>query len=219
MQQNLRVAVQILSENLHMARFDPDQNANTDFTVATATRFGFTMDLDEDGAINRLGGTGEEIYFGLDPADDADNNGVIDNGIGTLNQSFVQNFAGNLPIAESVEAIEFSYILAGNAQNTNSITGELVAIRAPTNAELNNITKVQISILVRERNQDLKYANPHTYTPLPTAQSTATIGSANNPVLVAARPAPWGGPAARVAAGSNNFHRRLLTTTILCRNL
>lgn len=95
----------------------------------------------------------------------------------------------NQPVAENIEQLEFYYTLADGTQTI-----------APTASQLADIRNIQISILARAGRADRNFTNTMTYTPasgIPWDLNGATAGTAPN----------------------DNFRRRLLITTIQCRNM
>lgn len=95
------------------------------------------------------------------------------------------------PAVENIDAVEFYYTLADGTQTL-----------APTPAQLGDIRAVQVSILARSGRPDPDFTNTATYTPA-SGNAWDINGAADgsgNPV-------------------NDNFRRRLLITTIQCRNM
>ncbi|KAF0188873.1 MAG: type IV pilus assembly protein [Desulfobulbaceae bacterium] len=93
-------------------------------------------------------------------------------------------------VAENIDAIEFNYIMANGTLTT-------------TPAQPNDVRAVQISILARAGREDREFTNSITY----------TSGSGN---------AAWDINGATAGTGNppnDNFRRRLLITTVQCRNM
>lgn len=139
--------------------------------------------------------------------DDNDNDGTTDevNELATIDYSLYDAFAdGDLdlgrqllpavvqPAVENIDAVEFFYTLADGTQTL-----------APTPAQLADIRAVQVSILARAGRPDPDFTNTATYTP----------ASGNAAWDINGATAGTGNPA------NDNFRRRLLITTIQCRNM
>jgi type IV pilus assembly protein PilW len=173
MQQNIRAALDILSNEIRMAGFDPAGGAMTGIITANPGLISFTQDINSDGD---SGDSEENLTYSLYVAAD---------GIQKLgrrdNNDAVPAFQA---VAENFDAIEFNYLDA---------TGAVTAIP-------DDIRSVQISILARAGREDRDFTNTMTYTP--------------------ASGVPWDlNGAAAGNAPNDNFRRRLLTTTIQCRNM
>ncbi len=213
MQQNSRAALMMLSTDIRMAGFSPtggtfgfvtgqfDNGAGLSEAVATnATNIAFTADL---------GGTADSDGDGI-----LDYNSTVDrtcqdiNGDGNIDISEMEQIAYQLSgtnlqrystttgavewhtVAENIEAIEFVYL-----DNTGTVTATPADIRA-----------IQISILTRASRSDNKFTNTKIYCPASNPFNPLT-GSCTNP-------AP-----ATIWSYNDNRRRRLLITTIQCRNM
>jgi len=197
MQQNIRVAVRMLTKDIRMAGFDPAETDNFGFVdnltnqqfdngagvvtavSTTATQVSFYGDLDGDGNIDR---TAEDI-----------------NGDGNIDMSEMEQVSYQLNgtdfqrysttagifvwpiIAEQIQQIEFIYL-----DESNNPVGPT------TNLNAGDISSVQISILARAGNPDQKFNNTQTYT---TASGVV-----------------WG-------PFNDNFRRRFEVATVKCRNM
>ena len=191
MQQNLRAALYVTIEELQMVGYDPEGSNNFGITSALAGRLQFTEDEDEDGILDPE----ERFDIGFTNAVSSVHRDVDGNGIPDLSTNGVPN-AVNLSIQE--------YSAAGNPGGFQAIAENIQAIEflyldsAGTNlalappVDLNAIRSVQVTILARADRSDPKFINAITYT-TPSGQN-------------------WG-------PYNDNYRRRLLTTTIKCRNL
>jgi type IV pilus assembly protein PilW len=192
-QQNLRAGMDLMAREIRMAGFDPTTDANAGIVSATSNAMNFTMDAgngvddDGDGSTDETdevvfdGDTNdpnENITFGFSAANDADNDGIADNGAADIGRNTGGGFQ---PVAENIHAIEFFYTLADGTQTS-----------APAAVDLDNIRSVQITILARADRIDQNFYNSTQYT---------TPGGQN-----------WG-------PNNDRFRRRLLTTTVKCRNM
>ncbi len=183
MQQNIRVAMELLTSEIRMAGYNPTGNANAGIVTATAGRLGFTQDLNDDGD---TADANEEITYGFSTTNDATADGIADTGSANLgrNTGTATGVGGSgfQPISENFHAIEFNYLMADGT-----------FISAPAATAINDIRGIRISLLARAAQTDSKFTNTTAYT--------------------SASGAAWGSPY------NDQFRRRLLITTIQCRNL
>jgi type IV pilus assembly protein PilW len=156
-QQKIRTAVDIMTREIRMASYDPAKTCSAAIQTATTTQFVFdTCDPDDsecpDCRITFVlaGNNNDELQMTKDQGRDGNSDA------GNLD---------NLPltIAREVDAIEFRYLDENGADTTNT----------------NDITAVQISLLVRARYPDPKYTNTTSYLP-------ASVRSSGG-----VPPAPW----------------------------
>jgi len=182
-QQNLRVAMDMISGDLRSAGYNPGGVASgLGILTATAGRLGLTQDLNGNGVTTD---TDEAVTYGLQVADDAGADGIADSGAGNLGRNTGSSDgtggSGFQLLAENIYGIEFFYILEGGARKL-----------APNNSELELIRSVVVSILAVSKTPDDGFTNNMAYT----TGSGATWGPFND-----------------------NLRRRMLISTIKCRNL
>jgi len=197
MQQNIRAGLDIMTREIRMAGYDPQESGTAGIEEAYADAIYFTADYNEDGNVS-LGGddTGEHIAFDLytNTAGVSVLGMTRSNGPITMTEipagSGHFEATGHQPIAENIERIEFFYTQNDGTTQTNS----------PTAAQLNQISSVQISVLAVAGQRDAKYTNNNVYTP-----ASGTAWDLN-------------GTAAGNAPG-DNFRRRLLIMTVQFRNM
>lgn len=193
MQQNIRSGLMYLQREARMAGYnaqDASDVASCGTTsgrpgihTATATSFGFSMDLDEDG---KCSDSGENVTYSLYTSD----------GVQKLGRAAP---AANQPIAEHIENINFVYIFSPPLVGSPATKPPT---STPTAAQLDDIVAVQISLLARSKTEDREAAATKSFTlPMPNAWGENTAGGA---VF---------GPF------TDSYSRRLLTTTINCRNM
>lgn len=160
-QQDLRGALIILPKEIRQAGCDPLETGVPGILTATRNRFHFTMDIGGN-AVNPNSADGdvddpnENIAFGFGAGIDANNDGIVDNG--GANWSGPASLgrqtsaaAGFQPLADSIEALEFNYILDDGTATL-------------TPANFNQIRIVQVSLLARAANPVSGYLNTSTYT-------------------------------------------------------
>ena len=195
MQQNIRAGLEMMSSDMRMAGYDPTGKASAAITLATASKFAFTQDLNGDGSlVAGAANPNENISYSFAAADDADDNGIADTPPATQTAPIAfrrdSNGGGLQAIAEGIQAIEFYYTLK------NKTTGVITQSLTPSNLE--EIQTVQITILAVASQRDAKYTNTETYTTASGALWTPTVLSGS--------------------AAGDNFRRRLLTSSVMLRN-
>lgn len=182
-QQNLRVAMDMISGDLRSAGYNPSFAATgAGIVTAKAGRLGLTQDLNGNGVTTD---SGEAITYGFPTADDSEFDGVADSGLANLGRNTGSSDgtggSGFQRLAENIYGIEFLYILGDGARKLTPAVSELGLIRS-----------VVVSILAVSDTPDENFINSMTY----------TTGSG----------AAWG-------PFNDNLRRRMLVTTIKCRNL
>ena len=247
MQQNNSSAIYIMAKELRMAGYDPTENgtspptAGYDLTAllpgvipantiamltATDTTIRFTADLNGDGDVDDPSGTADEdpnedITFGFRTVDDADGNGIADAGVAELRRG---TGGGMAAMAENIEAVNFAYAYdangdgdlettAGNtiwafnsggtwfnldsnadgtidAQDDTDGDGVNIGVTTGDAFDINDIRAVKVWVLARSDRADTRYTNSNTY----------VVGR-------------------QVITPGDRFYRRLLSTTVTCRNL
>jgi type IV pilus assembly protein PilW len=211
-QQDMRAAMEVMVTELRMAGYDPTRagydpkiEAGAGFKSATSSSLVFTADLNRNAKVfpadlvspagpddaTSATDPGEWISYAL--STDANSDGIADNenslGLGR------KVWSGALqPIAENIEAINFVY-LDGNG----------VVIPTPVAAsDLENIRSVEITMVARTSRRDKEYTNNTAYR----NQSHPPDPDPPGITGITIRPAP-----------GDNYRRRLLTTTVNCRNM
>ena len=202
-QQNIRAASLTLVQEIRMAGFDPLETSNAAIEKAYSDALYFTVDRNEDGNLN-LGGDDEDEFIAFDLYTNAVGNSVL----GLVRTNIAVNLTenpvgsghfeatGHQPIAEHIEAIEFLYTLGDNTTPTAIPPGGF------TSTQLANIRSITISILARAAQRDAKFINSTVYTP-----SSGTVWDLNGAVAGTGQPT------------NDNYRRRLLITTVQCRNM
>ncbi len=191
MQQNLRSAMNFLVRDIRMAGFDPRKSANAGFCVATQGQIRFTHDIDESGDTRIC--PGSPGAPGAAPP--ANTEEEVAFGFSAANDAGADGVADNqaAPFGRDLNGSGFQPIAENIAAvEFNYILDDATSTRTPSAAEMNRIDKVQVSMLARTNLPDNEYIDTKIY----------TAGSG----------AVWG-PA------RDNFRRRLLITTIQCRNM
>lgn len=197
MQQNLRAALMVMSREIRMAGYDPTESAGAGITAATTGQISFTMDItdntgtgDGDGD---TGDSGEVIDYGFSVADDAGRDGIPDadsDGDGVPDTvSLGRQVGGTGGYQPIAENIQAIEFRYLDATGTDLLDPTTGVVPA---ASLGSIRSVQVAILARSAQPDRKYTNTRTY--------TTPSGSI------------WG-------PYNDNYRRRLLVTTIQCRNM
>lgn len=147
MQQNIRAALELLTQEIRAAGYDRTRTSGSGIVTATVDRLGFTQDLNADGTISG----DESVTYGFSLAEDGDADGVADSGSAPLgrNSGTATGVGGSgfQSIAENFQAIEFRYL-----DSDGNVT-----------ATIGDIRTIQVSVLARTRRQDLNYINSNTY--------------------------------------------------------
>ena len=213
MQQNIRAALMLMGRDIRMAGYSPEGGSfgfvNGDFngTLVTtdSTNIAFTVDLDEDGTLDTT-------------CEDTDGSGTIDmtdmeqiayrlNGADLERYSTTTGAVKWSDIAEGIEQIEFRYLDSAGV-DLGDATGTIPS------GSLNDIRSVQISILARAGQPDRKFNNATIYCPAshPIKNLTTTPPQCEDSAGATLASATWG-------PYNDNYRRRLLITTVLCRNM
>ncbi|MBV5327055.1 MAG: prepilin-type N-terminal cleavage/methylation domain-containing protein [Chlorobium sp.] len=172
MQQNARVAMDMLTRDIRSAGFDPN-NLGAGITTATPNNLIFTRE--DDLAANGLETVNYSLFDAFTFTVPPSNDGLVDD-LALQVTSALGASAGRQVVAENIEQLEFRYL-----DEDGNVTANLADIRA-----------IQISILAVARNPDQNFTNTMTY--------TTASGAVWDPV-------------------DDNLRRRLLITTVQCRNL
>lgn len=206
LQQNLRTALYIMSNDIRIAGYDPLKSAGASIIGAdtnpsngsgatiqfsadfTGGQFDF-IDNDMDGSIDETDesryydgaiGANETISYSLFDYPSTSPDGDLDLGRNTG--------GGNEPLAENIDALDFAYLDGNNPPNVLNPGGGSVPA-----ADLPNIRAVQITIIGRVDRADPNYLNNTVY---------------NNPQGVQI-----------LAAQNDNFHRQMMTRIVNFRNI
>jgi type IV pilus assembly protein PilW len=210
MQQDMRAAMEVMVTELRMAGYDPTRagydpkvEAGAGFKSATSSSIEFTADLNKNGKVfpaSLLAPAGpDDATLATDPGEwvryaltnDANSDGIADNenSLGLGRKVW----SGALqPIAENIEAINFVYLDGNGAVITTPV------------ADLSQIRSIEITMVARTTRKDKEYTNNTAY------RNQSHPPDPNPPGItgITIRPAP-----------GDNYRRRLLTTTVNCRNM
>jgi len=194
MQQNLRASLYQMARDLRMAGFNPQRAPNVG---------GFVTQLPDDGS-GTTTTDDENISFTIDE----NSNGVIDLDaddeqiayrLDTVNNRLEKFRVSDdtwLTVADNIDAVDFVYLDPSGTDITTGVINTPTALYAATNLPyIDSIRSVEISIVARTGRVDNDFTNTQAY-----FNQRDTI----NPIL---------------SAQNDNYRRRLLSTTILCRNM
>ena len=189
-QQNLRGALAILPMEIRLAGCDPNGTAGVRIIEATRTQLRFTMDF-TGAATNSADGEVRDPKedIGYSLRGDSNGDGIVDNG--------GAEWTGNGFLIRQTGGKD-RQILADNIEALEFTyimekeNGTTEITRDPPHADLDNIRAVQVSILAKA--------------------SHPASGFLHNKTYDTASGAQWKPP-------PDNFRRRLVVTTIHCRNL
>jgi type IV pilus assembly protein PilW len=190
MQQNIRAALNVMMQEIRMAGYDPTKDANAAILTAGAGRMGFTQDITNNA------GTGDS------DGDVGDANETVTYGFATDDDASPQDGVADAGVAslgrKTSELSGFQPI----AENIQAIQFRYLDEDGAATADLKKIRTVQISILARAGIPDPKFTNATTYRPASGDVwdlNGAEDGNANPP--------------------NDNYRRRLMITTVQCRNM
>ena len=204
LQQNLRAGLYMVERDARLAGYSPSANTGATVTQATRTQFRFTWDDNEDSDVTDAG---EDIAFGMAPTHDANGDGVADDGLGALGRS-LDGGAFN-PIANNIQAVAFAYAYdddldkdldpagAGNttwgydSDDDGDLDTDIDGNAINPNIDLDRIRAVRIWLLARSRRYIGGYEDNRTY---------------NLPGMA-------------VVGGGDPYLRRMMISTIKCRNM
>ena len=185
MQQNLRAASDILTREIRMAGFDPQGTNQYGIDTATATRFVYTADICENGGVP--GGCAEVEQFTVELYN-TDNNVVCNDPVhADFDVCSIRRTNGGAAVAENIERLEFCYFENNNA-NCSVNPGNV-----------NDITAVRLSILIRSSREDSRYSHP--------------VRADRSNIYVSGSGIDW------TPTVADGFRRRVLVKTIKLRNM
>ena len=211
MAQNLRVGIDHLAREIRMAGFNGSgqENLQPGFLLAEADSLRITRDLrgggddaidnDHDGLVDEL--DEEELADGV-----LDDNyedviyflaGPNENGSFDLQQMDINGASDT--VVENVDALNFVYLDKKGKPLAVPADGVDVSTTPPV-ADLDKIRGVEITLVVRTTNGDHSYRDQRIY-----RNNRDSNGDGVSDLLMV-------GP-------GDNFHRRVLTTMVKCRNL
>lgn len=136
MQQNARVAMDMMVRDIRMAGYDPTEAAGAGIVAASSNSIQFTADLNDDGDTSD---SNENITYSL-----YDSGGDGDQDLGR------NTGGGNQPVAENIEDLGFVYTLADGSTTSNP-------------ADAGQIRKVQVSLTARTDKPDPDYTDNSGY--------------------------------------------------------
>jgi type IV pilus assembly protein PilW len=192
MQQNVRASFYQIARDLRMAGFNPQRAPNVG---------GFVTQLPDDG-----GGTTTTDSTNIAFTIDQDSNGVIDvdandeqiayrldNATSALQKFRVSDDTWQT-VADNISAVDFVYLDPSGANITTQVENTPTALYATTNLPyIDSIRSIEMSIVARTGRIDKSFPG-----------TTAYFNQQGAEIL---------------AALSDNYRKRLIATTIFCRNL
>jgi type IV pilus assembly protein PilW len=196
MQQNVRASLYQMARDLRMAGFNPQRAPNVG---------GFVTQLPDDG-----GGTTTTNATNIAFTIDQNANGVID--VDADDEQIAYRIFTDVPndiyrlekfrvsddtwqtVADNIRAVDFVYLDPSGTDITGQVAGTPTALYASTNLPyIDSIRSIEMSFVARTGRIDKSFDG----TPAYFNQQGAQI----------------------LAAQSDNYRKRLITTTIFCRNL
>jgi len=171
MQQDARVGMFMMTREIQMAGYDP-QNTGATIRIANAAEISFDSDLNSDGAIDDIT---ERFYFAL--SNDADRDGVADGTPCNLergNWNILLNQWNLSPVALNIDALNFVYLdNAGvilDDDGKGNVTANMAAIRS---IQITLVARSgdQLPVLMRKQTDGKIYTNQ---------QGTVLLGAQND---------------------------------------
>lgn len=198
MQMNGRAALSMLMREIRMAGYDPTKSSGAGITAANSHSITFSHDLTDDAGTGDGDGDiadpGENVIFGfatgVDILPNPDPDGIPDQ---TINGVHVA-----APLARSTDGGATYELIAENIQ---AIEFQYLDLADAVTTNPAEVRSVQISILVRANLPDKNYTDGKTYTP-----ASGVAWDLN-------------GAATPGNAANDNYRRKLLITTVQCRNI
>lgn len=206
MQQNIRSAMYYMEREIRMAGFDPTGNADAKIETANANSIRFTMDVtggQNDGIDNDNDGIVDEDTDGIDNNGD----GVIDRGTeadefrfsdGNLDDSN-EDISYSLYISDGIKKLGRKSSSTANNQPIAEYIDALNFVYLDEDgnvvASIPEIRSIQITLIARAPEGDKSFVNNKKYY---NQQDTCILDLSSSP---------------------DNIRRRILTTTVKCRNL
>jgi type IV pilus assembly protein PilW len=190
MQQNLRASLYQMARDLRMAGFNPQRSPNVG---------GFVSQLPDDG-VGDTTTDATNIAFTVDQ----NANGAIDLNDNDeqiayrLDNATLQKFRVSddtwITVADDIDALDFVYLDPSGTDITAGVIATPTSLYAATNLPyIESIRSIEVSVVARTGNVDQSFPG-----------TPAFNNQQGNQIL---------------AAQSDNRRRRLLSTTILCRNM
>jgi type IV pilus assembly protein PilW len=209
MQQDIRASLEVMLKEIRMAGYDPRGTADAGITVATSSSIRFTLDQDGNGVLVSPGppatnDPNEDITYSLKPESDPDGDGVA-----TVFPSELRRASWGVPqpLAEEVEVLNFVYLREQPAQVVRPISEALMPVPV-TGPDLDDIRSIQVLIVLRTDKADKNFRNTTTYTNL-----LYDMQAAENIADGAKDPQAF-----KWTAPNDGYRRRVVKTTIKCRN-
>lgn len=149
-QQNLRVAVYVVEQEIRMAGYDPAGVANAGLLTAGYSNLEFTIDRNKNGSVLD---PGERIRYAL--TNDADGDGIFDGTPCHLGRGI--DGGALVPVADNIDALNFVYLdQDGNVLDDDG-NGNVVA-------SMPNIRSIQVTLVARTSIPIQGYVNASVYT-------------------------------------------------------
>ena len=205
MQQNIRAAMFLMEREIRMAGYSPSMGAAAGIQVADQGVIQIAMDLDNDGDVTD---PNETVSFGFSTANDANRDGQVDDGAGSVASLGRDTGGGFQPMSDNVEAVAFAYAYDSDQDGQLETSGGNVIWAFDSN------------------NDGMLDTNNNTGAALGTAVALARIRVVRIWILARSATAHRGHTDTRTyliggksITENDKFMRRVLTTTIKCRNM
>ncbi len=239
MQQNIRAAMHIMASEIRLAGHDQSLGRTagarlieagpgyiqfsmdiclTDGTVYVYDDNGTPGDTSDDSKVDPDGSTdgpNENVIYAFDPADDADEDGMIDSPSANFEKLVLRRktcptdltCSGLLPFAEFIQGIRFTYF--DGAGNLIDNGGSRLSA-----TQRSNVRTIRIAILGRTKRDIREMPDTNTYDMAGVREADGKCYDLQTPTSP-----PDVIDCGTVGPFNDTFRRRLLITTIKCRNL
>ncbi|QTA82658.1 Type IV Pilus-assembly protein W domain-containing protein [Desulfonema limicola] len=221
-QQNIRAAMYVMASEIRLAGYDIslERGAGTGIVEAGPGFIRFTMDINEDGNIDKDNDDpNEDITFAFKVEDDKNQDGIVDNskGIATIGRE-THGFdsdgnpttSGRQPLAEGIQAIRFTYFREDGTVIVPVDDGAKFIIDS---ADLGDVRSIRIAVLGRSETLLDEFDDTNTYD----LDGDKDLSGDGTDVDVDINGDGTGD--GTIAPFNDKYRRRLLVTTIKCRNL
>ncbi|MCU0587750.1 MAG: prepilin-type N-terminal cleavage/methylation domain-containing protein [Syntrophobacteraceae bacterium] len=207
LQQDIRASLEIMLKEIRMAGYDPRGTDIAGFLAASNTRLQFTADHNGNGQLITPGPPDtndphEDVTYSLKPESDPN-----DDGVATVFPSELRRTVWGAPesMVENVEVLNFVYLDESDAVMETPVTG----------ANLDRIRSVQVCLVLRADKADRHFDNSRSAIAFSNLLRDAIVA---DPSLAASLPAYATAQAWTWTPPNDGHRRRLLKTTVKCRN-
>jgi len=160
MQQDARAAMYMMTREIRMAGYDPQNNTGATIRTANVAQIAFDIDDNGDSVIDA---NSERFYYGL--SNDADGDGLADATPCNLARGtwdIALNPVGLNPVALNIDALNFVYLdNAGNTLNDDGSGNVIANMPAIRSVQITLVARSgdEVPVLMRKRTDSTIYRN------------------------------------------------------------